>query len=600
MQMQNILKFRHKFNYFLFGSLICAMVYSIYCLYTGFLSHNFSLMIKHLLITLSIGLVIILMFLAELIPNSSHFFFRAEQKIPKLKRRIVLAFTIGATFPTILIAIFSSYFFSIGIEAWFDKKIIKILNQSVNVGTSYTAEHKLQLKETAISVANDLNAMYYDLINDSLVFDRVLNAQARLRSFDEAIVFQKSSNTVLAQTALSFSLSFIPIQPNLIERARNGEIVEIDSGNSKIRVLIKLEDFDDSFLLIGRLVDQQIISHIDEVNGAAAEYSSLKQHITATQAKFSLIFITSSLLLLISAVIWGRKFAKKIVQPITELIKAAERVKNGDLTAQVPLENLRKDEIRVLSSAFNRMVNQLDAQQKELGAAQRAMAWSDVARRVAHEIKNPLTPIQLSAERLLTKYGSQIEDKISFSKYINNIIKHSNDIKNIVSEFVEFARLPAPNFKKQELYSLIKDLIDSRRLINHNINYVFDATIKECYIVCDVSQINRVLVNLLLNAEESLSEKIADKTIILQLTTSKQEITISVSDNGPGFSEEMLKHAKDAYITTKASGTGLGLSIVNRIITDHFGEVVISNDEILKGGKVKLIFNLELLTKQIK
>jgi two-component system nitrogen regulation sensor histidine kinase NtrY len=540
------------------------------------------------------------MFLAELIPNLSHFFFGTEQKIPKLKRRIVLAFTIGATFPTILIAIFSSYFFSIGIEAWFDKKIIKILNQSVNVGTSYTAEHKLQLKETAISVANDLNSMYYDLINNSLVFDRVLNAQARLRSFDEAIVFQKSSNTVLAQTALSFSLAFIPIQPNLIERARNGEIVEIDSGNSKIRVLIKLENFDDSFLLIGRLVDQQIINHIDEVNGAAAEYNSLKQHITVTQAKFSLIFITSSLLLLISAVIWGRKFAKKIVKPITELIKAAERVKNGDLTAQVPLENLRKDEIRVLSSAFNRMVNQLDAQQKELGAAQRAMAWSDVARRVAHEIKNPLTPIQLSAERLLTKYGSQVDDKISFSKYINNIIKHSNDIKNIVSEFVEFARLPAPNFKNQELYSLIKDLIDSRRLINHNINYIFDANIKECYIVCDVSQINRVLVNLLLNAEESLSEKIADKTIILQLTTSEQEITISVADNGPGFSEEMLKHAKEAYITTKASGTGLGLSIVNRIITDHFGEVVISNDEILKGGKVKLIFNVELLTKQIK
>ncbi|MCP5370038.1 MAG: HAMP domain-containing protein [Rickettsiaceae bacterium] len=598
--MQNILRFKDKFNYLLFALLVCGIIYNIFYLYIGFTTDNLSLMIRHLLVTLTITLVIVLMFLAELVPNLSYFFFGSKQKVPKLKRRIVLSFTLGAALPSILIAIFGAYFFSIGIEAWFDKKIIKILNQSVSVGTSYISEHKLQLRETAISVANDLNSMYYDLVNDSQVFDRVLNAQSRLRAFDEAIVFQKSSNTVLAQTALSFSLSFIPIQPNLIERARSGDIVEIDSGNTKIRVLLKLEDFDDTFLLIGRLVDPQIINHIHEVNGAVAEYNSLKKHITALQEKFSLIFIILSALLLISAVIWGRKFAKKIVQPITELIKAAERVKNGDLTAQVPLESLKKDEIRVLSSAFNRMVNQLDVQQKELGAAQRAMAWSDVARRVAHEIKNPLTPIQLSAERILTKYSVEIEDKVSFSKYVNNIIKHSNDIKNIVSEFVEFARLPAPNFKRHELYSLIKDLVDSRRLINHNINYIFDANVNQCYMVCDIAQINRVLVNLLLNAEESLAARANDKIIILKLKAAPKEVEISVSDNGSGFSEEMLKHAKEAYITTKNSGTGLGLSIVNRIITDHFGELFINNDEILKGGQVKLILDTQLLIKQLK
>ena len=130
------------------------------------------------------------------------------------------------------------------------------------------------------------------------------------------------------------------------------------------------------------------------------------------------------------ATIWGRAFAERIVKPIRELVIAAEKVKGGDLSVQVPLVGLKKDEIKVLSSSFNRMVSQIDRQQKDLVVAQRSLAWSDVARRVAHEIKNPLTPIQLSAERLLKKYKCEVSDQESFEKYLNNILRHSNDIKN--------------------------------------------------------------------------------------------------------------------------------------------------------------------------
>ena len=275
-------------------------------------------------------------------------------------------------------------------------KYLQYLNSRKIVSERYVNEHVLNLKETALSVSDDISSEYYELIHDNMYFTKFLNAQAELRSLDEAIVFQKNTNTILAQTSLSFSLSFANISGHLIKKADRGEIVQVDADPKKIRILIKLRDYNDTYLVIGKLIDTKIIEHIDKTNGTASEYFRLKDQIAGLQIKFSLIFIFLAMILLLSAIIWGMKFAERIVKPIRELVIAAEKVKNGDLKVQVPDQNLKKDEIKVLSAAFNRMVKQIYRQQKELGIAQRALAWSDVARRVAHEIKNPLTPIQLS------------------------------------------------------------------------------------------------------------------------------------------------------------------------------------------------------------
>jgi len=505
-----------------------------------------------------------------------------------------MAFSIGAALPTIIVAVFSAYFFNFGIEAWFDKKISKVLDQSIHVGESYIAEHVLQIKETAISVSDDLSDMYYDLIHNAELFSRVLNAQAEMRSIDEAIVFQNDTNNILAQTKLSFSLSFLTIPSRLIERADRGEIVQINSDPTKIRILIKLRDYNDTYLLIGRLVDTKIIEHIDQANGAAADYFRLRDELASMQIKFSMVFIILSLILLLAAVVWGRHFAEKIVRPIRELVKAAEKVKNGDLSVEVPLEGLKKDEIKVLSSAFNRMVSQISRQQKDLVVAQRALAWSDVARRVAHEIKNPLTPIQLSAERLLKKFADEVSDKEMFVKYSKNILKNSNAIRSIVSEFVEFARLPAPSFTKCEIVSMINDLVESRKLINSSISYTFTPNINFLEFVCDIAQMNAAIVNLLLNSEEALEDSGADKKIKVELEGQEDSVKIIVIDNGPGFSDKLLELAKDPYVTTKLKGTGLGLAIVERIAQDHFGEMKIFNNA--QGcGRIELTFSAKEL-----
>lgn len=517
----------------------------------------------------------------------------------KLQNRFILAFSLIATIPTVIISSFSAYFFHFSIQNWFDQKISTVLNQSIIVAQSYINEHVIRLKETAISVSDDLGDMYYDLIHNNHLFNKALCAEAEMRSLDEAIIFQKSTNTILAQTPLSFSLSFINIPTFLLEKADKGEVVEIKSSPTKIRVLIRLRGHNCSYLIVGRLIDSKIINHIDETKGAAKQYFSLKNHIFWLQIKFLIIFIFIALLLLLASISWGIIFASQIASPIRKLVLATERVKNGDLTVQVPEDGLNKDEIRVLSTAFNRMIKQINRQQRDLVVAQRALAWSDVARRVAHEIKNPLTPIKLAAERILKKFNIEVSDGEVFYKYAKTIIRHTEDIEKIVSEFVNFASLPSANLKICNLFTLIKDMVESRKLLHEKINYNFSFNNDHIELFCDPTQINQVMVNLLKNAEENLEKNNLQPRINISIIKLNEIVTITINDNGPGFSKEMLEKATEAYVTTKTKGTGLGLAIVQKIVQDHYGKLEISNMK-NSGAIIKLIFNINEINTKVK
>ncbi|MDR0330019.1 MAG: PAS domain-containing sensor histidine kinase [Rickettsia sp.] len=556
-------------------------------------SRVIGLILVDLAVFLLLGILLARKFLRDFIDKGE------RETSSKLQNRIIIAFSLIATIPTIIVSVFSAYFFNFGIQSWFDKKISAVLDQSIIVAESYIDEHKLQLRETALSVADDLTEMYYNLIHNPLSFNEALNTEVEMRSLDEAIVFHRPTNTVIANTFLSFVISFATIPAHLMKRAELGEIVEIKSDPKKIRMLTKLKDHNDIYLLVGRLIDAKIIDHIDKTNGAAEEYYRLKKHISSMQIKFSIVFIFIALLLLLAAISWGMIFATKIVKPIRKLVIATEKVKNGDLTIQVPEDLVNKDEISVLSSAFNRMIKQIDHQQRDLVIAQRALAWSDVARKVAHEIKNPLTPIHLASERLLRKFSNQVEDKTEFNKYIQMIVRHTDDIKKIVSEFVNFARLPAPIFMDCDLVILIKNMVESRKLINDKILYKFITTDQCIDFICDTTQINQIMVNLLKNAEESIGlTRFQQGVIAVSITKSNHQITITVNDNGVGFQANLIDRATEAYITTRSKGTGLGLAIIKKIAQDHCATLELANK--YEGGAiVNITFNLDELKLKI-
>ncbi|WPX96026.1 sensor histidine kinase [Candidatus Bandiella euplotis] len=234
----------------------------------------------------------------------------------------------------------------------------------------------------------------------------------------------------------------------------------------------------------------------------------------------------------------------------------------------------------------------------KLVAAQREAAWSDVARRIAHEIKNPLTPIQLSAERLSSKYSKQInkDDLENYQKYVSAILRNASDIHAIVSEFIQFARIPKPKLEEHEIVGIIKDVIFNQKNIFRDINFTF--TSEDYYVICDKMQITQVLTNIAKNAAESIATRYGNSAGVGSIKFTIKEIDngqieITVEDNGNGLDEDLLLRIAEPYVTTKKTGMGLGLSIVKKILEDHESDLHLSNIE--NGVCVK--FNLKFRRK---
>lgn len=226
--------------------------------------------------------------------------------------------------------------------------------------------------------------------------------------------------------------------------------------------------------------------------------------------------------------------------------------------------------------------------------AQRSAAWSDVARKIAHEIKNPLTPIHLAAERLKRKYSHEVSDIKNFEKYTEIIVKHVKDIGTMVEEFVQFARMPTPNFEHVDLNQIVRDSIFSRKCLEKNIQYVPELPERATIINCDIRQISQVLLNLLKNAEESIehSSNSSNGEIIIRLIKNNMMAELYVIDNGEGFSADLFDRLTEPYTTNKSTGTGLGLAIVKKILDDHKAEISFANNTNNHGAVIKLIFNI--------
>jgi two-component system nitrogen regulation sensor histidine kinase NtrY len=275
---------------------------------------------------------------------------------------------------------------------------------------------------------------------------------------------------------------------------------------------------------------------------------------------------------------------------------ASTSIGEGNLNTKVPEVKTDKD-LEILNKNFNQMIERLKNQQEKLIINERHEAWGNLARKMAHEIKNPLTPIQLTIDRLKNKYSTQLEktDKENFEenlKIINNQIKQ---IEKLVNEFSDFARMPKPIFKKNDLIILIKDNINLLSELDKSINISLKNNIEKIIFNSDREQLSRVFFNLIKNSIESIQEKSEklsnfNKNIAIELNNSDNHISLIINDTGVGFKNlnTKVKDILNPYFTTKKKGTGLGLSIVNKIINDHGGNIeFISKDE---GAKIKILF----------
>lgn len=234
----------------------------------------------------------------------------------------------------------------------------------------------------------------------------------------------------------------------------------------------------------------------------------------------------------------------------------------------------------------------------ELVGAQRKAAWADVARKIAHEIKNPLTPIQLSAERLRQKYANLTSADDKFDTYISTIIKQVEHIGRMVSEFSDFARMPHPQMREENIIELCKQSLLLQQTARQDIRFKLIKPKGQVLLKCDASQMTQVLTNLLQNSIEAIDGDRKDEhnktmpSITILIEEKPNILQLIIEDNGPGFPKTAQKdRLTEPYVTLKPKGTGLGLAIVKKIVEDHKGFITLEDKE-GGGARVRLTFNL--------
>lgn len=233
----------------------------------------------------------------------------------------------------------------------------------------------------------------------------------------------------------------------------------------------------------------------------------------------------------------------------------------------------------------------------DLVSAQRMAAWGDIARRIAHEIKNPLTPIQLSAERIKRKYGKEIaSDKEVFDQCTDTIIRQVGDIGQMVDEFSAFARMPTPEFKPENLAELVGQAVFLQKVAHPEISYDFNPPDGSFLCDCDAPQVNRVLTNLLQNSADAIGGREGDADALpagkikVEIVEHPESLVVEITDNGRGLPKENRSRLTEPYVTHREKGTGLGLAIVNKIMEEHGGNLTMMDAPDGTGARIQVSF----------
>jgi two-component system nitrogen regulation sensor histidine kinase NtrY len=507
----------------------------------------------------------------------------------KLHLHLIMVLAITCLLPAAGISVFSTFFFNSSIKSLFTEPFKTTINAATEIAANYIKENQKTIRIDGLGMVMQLRPITSMLMQNSDEFNHVLTQLSEQRGLSEALVYDGRLD-IIARSYFTFALAFESITPQNLAKVKEDGFV-LFTYKDKVRALIQLDPITDTYLFIGKTVSEEVTKAMDKAKGAVTAYSMLELQQGDIQLTFLAFFAILVLVLILVSAWMGLSLANALFSPISKLIEAAHRVSHGDLDVSITNKFLN-NEMDNLIGAFNHMTHRLKKQNEELAFNQRKAAWADVARKIAHEIKNPLTPILLSAERLKRKYLKQIEnDPETFQNCIDTIIRQVNHIGNLVNEFSAFARMPEPKIQEENLVDLCKQALELQIQAYPHITFKFNGPENFLW-NCDSQQISQLLTNLLQNAVNAVEEnKVLKPLISLQLLLEDQHFYMIIEDNGPGFEKENRKRLTEPYYTTREKGTGLGLAIVSKITMDHNGNVEFKDSEHYGGAKVVLEFS---------
>ena len=495
----------------------------------------------------------------------------------RLRARMALAFSGLSVLPVLLVFIFATDFMNKGLDIWFDADVEGGLRNALLLGRSAMDDQEQKRVFDTANIALSLNG-----IED---IDEQLNRSREAISAKQLLLLDQNLQ-VIAFSTETIGL-FAPQLPSLVEiniAQTQQSWSSLDSSSSDgytIRVLIPILNFASNqtplYLQGIYAVDPRLSMMADSVEETYARYGRMSFLKIPIQYSYILTLLLVVMLALLLAIYGAIEFADRLVRPIEALEKKTRSTSESNLMFNLPRSD--SDEISALVESFIK--------------AEKEAAWSDVARRMAHEINNPLTPIQLSAERIKKRYASAFkEEELDFlNKSTDTIVNQVEVLRDMVSAFGNFAKQPQLRFEVLDLSQLIDESLD---FLSRD-NDLYEAVVEhkgDASIEADIKRIRQVLNNVFTNTIDALQKEnnpvitVKTEPVIHQ---SNAYVVMEVKDNGHGFDSDLLDSAFEPYTTTKNKGTGLGLPIVKKIIEEHKGLISIKNNK-EKGATLKIFF----------
>ncbi len=627
--------------------------------------------------------------------------------------RLVAIFSAITAVPTLLLVIFASLLFQSGVQFWFSGSARGMLENAGELAKGYYEVNARDVGDETQTMAGDFRNALSQTSPDDPAFLSYYFEQVFRRRLSESAIVTISADGVQQTEAVATENENRKqdwIAADVLAKLKAGEGLVVTNRTDRIEVVTVLFDSPRSYLYASRTLSVPSFALGEKAQSVLQDYDNMVARSRALQLQFNVALYVVSLLI-IGITLWiALRVADRLVRPVNNLVDAAQKIADGDLSARVTEDQYRADEVGFLSQSFNRMTERLERQtgallatnhqlgerrmfietvlesvsagvvsvnekgiielanstaeqmlrgksesivglnfeavapalaelardksrgvvqlgdgpepltvavkasQRERGrvvtfedisqqlADQRRAAWSDVARRIAHEIKNPLTPIQLAAERLQRRFGKQIEqDGAIFEQLTATIVRQVGDLRNIVDEFSSFARMPKPVFREENLNDIVGHAVFMFEVAHPDISFSYGQATVSPVLIADRRQLGQAITNILKNAAESVEErKKTDQKpgeISVKLYEKDSRIYVEVCDNGIGLPEDRDR-IMEPYITNRATGSGLGLAIVKKIIEEHFGEIVLT-DAPGGGAIVTLIFSPDVVAEKV-
>jgi two-component system nitrogen regulation sensor histidine kinase NtrY len=462
---------------------------------------------------------------------------------------------------------------------------------------------------------NDNTFLYNSRISDRQALAQTARAKAVLADYDALLdrsrALQLRFNAALLLITLLIVGAAVWIALRVADRLVRpvGELVDaarkVTAGDLSARVAIPRERDEVGTLanafnrMTGRLEaqTQQLVAANDQLDRrrafSEAVLSGVSAGVISVDPDRSIRLMNSSAAALLKAGddVVGQPL-QAVAPELASLFDGADREQVVQLTSGGEPRTLA---VKIVATQSGSVLTFDDITQQLLD--QRRAAWSDVARRIAHEIKNPLTPIQLAAERLQRRYGKEItQDRSTFDRLTETIVRQVGDLRRMVDEFSSFARMPKPLFREEAVVDIARQALFLHEVAHPGVTFTLDAPEPSPLLVCDRRQLGQALTNIVKNAVEAIERKsdVVDPFVNIRIAEQGAgRLVIEIADNGAGLPAERGR-LFEPYMTTRVRGTGLGLAIVKKIIEEHFGTIEL-RDRDGGGTLVAIAFDPEAL-----